>query len=69
MESQSIRLLRLPEVISTTGLSRASIYKFISAGKFPAPVSITDRAVAWPSDAVNQWVTSRIEAARKPASA
>jgi prophage regulatory protein len=69
MATTDLRFLRLPEVVSTTGLSRASIYRFVSTGNFPAPVSIGPRAVAWSSAAVSDWITSRIEAASRPASA
>ena len=63
--SAPLRLLRLPEVISTTGLSRASIYNYMAEGKFPPSVSIGARAVAWPSNDVTQWVSDRISATRK----
>ncbi|MFJ1253345.1 helix-turn-helix transcriptional regulator [Cupriavidus sp. CuC1] len=63
--NQNRRLLRLPEVIATTGRSRASIYKDIAEGKFPPPIRIGERAVAWPSDVVQGWVDERIEESRK----
>lgn len=50
-------LIRLPAVIERTGLSRSSIYFFVSQGIFPKPIRIGERAVAWLSsevDAVNK---------------
>ncbi len=57
---QSERLLRLPEVVLRTGLSRSSIYARIAAQEFPAPVSLGARAVGWPSSLVDSWIGERI---------
>ena len=53
------RLLRLPDVLDAVGLSKASIYSKISAGDFPLPVKLGARAVAWPAEAVDQWIATR----------
>lgn len=47
-------LLRLPEVIRLSGYSRSMLYALISQGLYPKPVKISERAVAWPSDEVEQ---------------
>jgi prophage regulatory protein len=52
-------LLRLPHVISRTGLPKSSIYMLMGQGKFPRPVKITSRAVAWPSSVVDEWIAER----------
>lgn len=51
--------LRLPAVIDVTGLARSTIYAQIAEGKFPAPVKLGARAVAWPETAIKQWLDSR----------
>lgn len=53
------KILRLPEVINTTGLSRSSIYAYIKAGRFPEPVRIGARATGWPAKSIQEWVESR----------
>ena len=53
-------LLRLPSVVARTGYSRSSLYALIAKGEFPAPVSLGARAVAWPSDEIDQWIAARI---------
>jgi len=58
-------LLRRRQVEARTGLARSTIYKMVSEGSFPAPIKITGKAVAWPSDAVDDWVTARISASTK----
>ena len=52
-------LLRLPQVLERTGLSRSSLYEKIAAREFPAPVKIGARAVAWVSSEVAAWIESR----------
>jgi prophage regulatory protein len=53
-------LLRLPEVQSMVGLSRATIYRLVGKGEFPYPVKLTRSAVAWKADDVLAWVNSRM---------
>ncbi len=55
-----VSLLRLPEVEKRTGLSKASIYLRIKQGNFPKPVKIGERAVAWPSDKIDEYVNGLI---------
>lgn len=59
------RLIRLPEVLSTTGLSRSEIYRLISLGRFPKAIPLGERANAWDSDAVQAWIRERIAAQEK----
>ncbi|WP_431036931.1 helix-turn-helix transcriptional regulator [Pseudomonas yamanorum] len=56
-----MRLIRLKEVIDSTGLARSTIYKFISEGVFPKPVSLGERCVAWVEGEVHVWILNRIE--------
>ena len=56
------RLIRLPDVIAKTGLGRASIYRYIDLGEFPAPVRVGERASAWVEQEVDDWINRRIEA-------
>lgn len=56
------RLIRLPEVMAMTGLSRSSIYERKSRGYFPQSISIGARAVAWESTQIEQWINETIKA-------
>jgi prophage regulatory protein len=58
-------ILRLPAVKTRTGLSRSSIYLWISKGNFPSPVSLGARAVGWVESEVDDWVAHRIKESRK----
>ena len=49
-------IVRLPEVLSRTGLGRSSIYSRVAARLFTPPVPLGGRAVGWPVreiDAIN----------------
>lgn len=62
--SQSI--LRLPDVIIRTGLSRSSIYNAIKSGNFPDRVSLGPRATGWRSTDIDEWIESRINVNNPP---
>lgn len=49
-------LLRLPDVMGRTKLSRATIYRKVAAGQFPPPTPISTRMVAWYESDINAWV-------------
>jgi prophage regulatory protein len=57
-------VLRLPQVIQRCGFSRSAIYKLVARNEFPRPINIGVRAVAWPEDEIEQWLTDRISASR-----
>lgn len=59
------RLIRLEEVMSRTGLTRALLYQMMKKGDFPKSVKLTGRAVAWVESQINVWIAGRIEAAQK----
>ena len=53
------RLLRLPEVLRITALSKSRLYVLQKRGLFPPSVDIGPRAVAWRECDVWAWVESR----------
>jgi len=52
-------LMRRPEVLAVTGLSKSSLYAMIAEGRFPAPRRIGVRAVAWNAESVRTWIDTR----------
>src|ERR1035437_3055214 len=60
----SERFLRLIEVQRRVPYSRSSIYQLASQGKFPKPVSLGARAVAWLESDIDAWIASRIAKVR-----
>jgi prophage regulatory protein len=51
------RLLRLPEVVAICKRSRTSIYYDVRAGRFPKPVRIGPRAIAWRESDIQRWIS------------
>ncbi|WP_028867888.1 AlpA family transcriptional regulator [Psychromonas arctica] len=55
-----MRLMKLKEVMNNTGLSRSSVYKYISEGHFPKPVPTGERSVAWLDSEIDDWILERV---------
>jgi prophage regulatory protein len=58
-------ILRLPAVKARTGLSRSTIYLWVSECKFPQPISLGDRAVGWVEAEIDNWLKLQIKKSRK----
>jgi len=56
-----MKIIRLKQVMETTGLARSTIYKYIAAGAFPKPVPLGGKSVGWVDEEVKEWVLARIE--------
>lgn len=55
-------LLSIQEVQRITSLSKASIYRFISAGRFPRPVKLSPRGrSAWRASHVQVWTNDPLD--------
>lgn len=52
-------VLRLPEVIAKTGLSRSSIYLQISNGTFPRGILLGEKARGWLCHEIDEWIEER----------
>ena len=53
-------ILRLPDVINKTALSRSAIYDLIAKGNFPKQIKLTSRSSGWLQSEVEQWIDDRI---------
>ena len=56
-----MKILRVKEVSSLTGLSPSSIYKQICHDHFPKSIKLTARATGWDSREVDKWIESKID--------
>ena len=54
------KFLRMPMVLRITGLGRSTIYRLIAENKFPGPVRVGDRAVAWRQSDLDRWSEGRL---------
>ncbi len=58
------RIVRLPDVLARTGLSRSTIYVRVGKGSFPKPVQLGARAVGWIESEVDEWIRRQIAESR-----
>ena len=56
MENQ---MLRAPEVMARTGLSRVTIWRRVRAGTFPAPSELGENSIGWPESEIATWLANR----------
>lgn len=52
------QFLRLPAVISMTGIPRSSLYEKVASGSFPEPVRIGERCIAWRLSSITSWMNT-----------
>jgi len=64
MTNLNHKLLRLPEVKATTGLSKSTIYARISEGTFPKQIPLGPRLVVWVDSDIQNWISEQVSAAR-----
>ena len=55
-----MKLIKLKTVMDCTGLARSTVYKFIAEDRFPKPVKLGARMVAWVEGEIQQWIQERI---------
>ena len=60
------RLLRRREVQERVCLSTSHIYSQMAIGRFPRPVRIGAKAVAWRAAEIDEWIASRPLAGPEP---
>lgn len=51
-------ILKMPEVIKRSGLSRAEIYRKMEAGDFPKSVKMGVKSVGWYDSEISSWQKS-----------
>jgi prophage regulatory protein len=64
MNNLQHKLLRLPQVKQTTGLSKSTIYARIAEGTFPKQIPLGPRLVVWVESDIQNWIAEQILSAR-----
>ena len=59
-----VNIIKLPQVVASTGLSRSSIYLRISEGTFPRQISLGARSIGWIESEVQDWIDAQIKKSR-----
>jgi prophage regulatory protein len=52
-------ILRIKEVTKAVGVHRATIYRLLAAGDFPRGLKLSERAIGWRSEEVQEWIEGR----------
>jgi prophage regulatory protein len=58
-EAQPPVFVRMAAVVRMTGLGRSTIYRLMAEDKFPSPVRLAKRAVAWRRIDLDNWSAGR----------
>ena len=58
------KLLRLPQVKASTGLSKSTIYARIAEGTFPKQIPLGPRLVVWVESDIQKWIAEQVSEAR-----
>lgn len=58
-----MKVLRVPDVVERTGLSRTTIWRRVRAGKFPAPVVLGTtvlgvQTIGWVESEIDDWIAA-----------
>lgn len=60
-----MKLIKLKAVMDCTGLARSTVYKFIAEGRFPKPVKLGVRMVAWVESEIEEWMQNKVNLRNK----
>ena len=52
-------MLRPPEVMELTGLSRTTLWRRVRAGTFPAATELGENSIGWPASTISAWLADR----------
>ena len=53
------QILRLRHVLQRVPVSKATLYRWIAEGEFPAPVRLGGNCVGWKRSVINEWIENR----------
>ena len=52
-------IMRRPEVVRMLGISRGTLYRWMSTGNFPRPIRLGPASIAWRRSDIDEWLASR----------
>ena len=61
MEKFQSQIIRLKQVKAMTGLSRTTIYRFMSINEFPKQIKLGPKSSGWLIDEVDEWFKRQIQ--------
>ena len=60
-------ILRIRTVTALTGLSKSTIYSYMSGELFPPSISLGPRTVGWVESDIARWIRERVRVSREVA--
>jgi prophage regulatory protein len=63
VQNVGVAMVRLPGLRERYGFEKSSIYHWMSIGRFPRPVKVGQRAVAWRLSDLLEWESKQQTAA------
>ncbi|EBQ9454995.1 AlpA family transcriptional regulator [Salmonella enterica subsp. enterica serovar Newport] len=58
------KLIRMNEVLKRTGFCRAWIYCLIKQKRFPEPIKVGERAIAFIESEIDTWIDNLVNSSR-----
>jgi len=59
-KNKPLHMLRMPDVIHRTGLSRSTIYALMAEDKFPRQIKVSKNTAAWLEHEIDAYLKERI---------
>ncbi|MDD2658192.1 MAG: AlpA family transcriptional regulator [Methylococcales bacterium] len=59
MQSKINTIIRLPQAIQKTGLSRSTIYALEGRGEFPQKIKLSTRSMGFLEKEVDDWIAAK----------
>lgn len=60
-QDTQVLVVRMSRLVEMIGLSQSTIWKLLSEGKFPNPIRLSSRSIAWRIGDIEAWLQSRQE--------
>lgn len=60
----SVGYLRLKEVVKRVPVAKSTIWLWVSDGRFPPPIKLSERVTAWPVSSIEEWEADKLQSAK-----
>jgi prophage regulatory protein len=60
MTAATDRIIRLPTVLSRSGLSRSTVYRKMGEGTFPPKLKVSLNGVGWRESELDRWIANPV---------
>jgi prophage regulatory protein len=64
LKLDELQLVSPAQLAALTGLSSVTLWRMRGRGEFPQPIQLSPGRVAWRAVDINEWLASRLAAAR-----